>query len=278
MKLSFQTTGTSALADVFCPRIAARFAFAPGALAIGGAIAVLLVAALSPIHVQLFIATFGALLGIWTVRQRAIAASVPQPQQPVESTLPAQRKSFPVDTERLSAIGGALLARTRRDGQPLSLAVFDFSDLPELQAVFEGRISSSFGALIAGRLQLIAPKCLVVRTGPTTFAVLLPNIDGSRTRLAIRAALGRACCIEFDVGHSEILLVPEFTTQTVRSDAASIEQVYQAMRNSLAQGLRNTERRQAYLKLERESHTSRPMRLARAAPMAATMPVPITSR
>jgi GGDEF domain-containing protein len=262
-------------ADVFCPRIAARFTFLPGALAIGGSLLVLLVAVQSSINVQLFIATLGALLGMWTVRQRARPALAPLSQSAVDGQVPAQKKTFPSDTQRLSAVGDAMIAKARSDRQPLSIAVFDFIDLPELQSVFEGRIANSFGALIAKRLQLIAPtRGVVVRTGPTTFAVLLPNFDGGRTRLAIRAALGRACCIEFDVGNSEILLVPEHAAQTVRSETTSIEQVYQQLRTELAQGQRHTERRQAYLKLERESHT-RPMRLARTMPMAATIPVPL---
>jgi GGDEF domain-containing protein len=272
LNLAFQPTGAAALADAFCPRIAGRFAFAPGALSIGGAAAVLLVAALSTIHVQLVIATVGALLGIWTVRQRALrAVASTTPASAATAPFPSKR-GFPEDTRRLSAVGDAMLYKTRKEHRPLSLAVFDFSDLPELQAVFEGRIASGFGALIARRLQLIAPaKGVVVRTGPTTFVVLLPNFDSTRARLAIRSALGRACCIEFDVGNSEILLVPEFTTQTVRSDAESIAQVYRDLRTELARGLQHTERRQAYLKRERESHT-RPMRLAPATPMAATMP------
>lgn len=257
----------------FCPRIDAR-GFAPGALAIGGAAAVLLAAAQAPIHAQLFIATFGALLGMWTVRQRA--RPVPAAPAPPAAAAPAplSRKTFPADTTRLAALGDAMLCKCRRQGQPLSIAVFDFSDLPELQAVFEGRIANGFGSLIAGRLQLIAQaKGVVVRTGPTTFAVLLPNFDANRARMAIRAALGRACCIEFDIGHSEILLVPEFAVRTVHGDAESIEQAYQNLRAELARGLRHTERRHAYLKRERESHT-RPMRLAPTA-MAATMPVAI---
>lgn len=278
MNPAFQPTASSAIADVFCPRIAGRLAFAPGSLAIGGAMVVLLVAANSSIDVQLLIATCGAFLGMWSVRQRSCPAAIAAPA--AAGPAPAHKKVFPSDTERLSEVGGAMLRQARKDKQPLSIALFDFSDLPELQAVFEGRIANSFGSLIAARLQLIAPgRSAVVRTGPTTFAVLLPNFDGAGTRAAIQVALGRACCIEFDIGNSEILLVPEFATQTVRTDARSIGQVYQQLRAELAQDLLRTERRHAYLKLERESHT-RPVRLPPEVrlPMAATVPVALAIR
>jgi GGDEF domain-containing protein len=256
-------------ATVFCPRLAARFGLAPGALTIGAAVLVLLVVSQARVGVQLFAATCGALLGMWAVRRRSAPAATRD-----EPVLP-QKRTFRSDTQRLSAVGDAMLQKCRKENRPLSIAVFDFSDLPELQAVFEGRIAVSLGALIARKLQEIAPvKGVVVRTGPTTFAVLLPNFDRGRARLAIGNALGKGCCVEFDVGNSEVLLVPDHATRTVRAESASVEQVHGELCAELVKGQQHAERRQAYLTLERESHT-RPQRLAPAAPMAATIPVPM---
>lgn len=268
MNLAFQAPDTAG-APVLCPRLAARFGFAPGALTIGAALLVLLVASQSTVAVQLFTATCGALLGMWVVRRRS---SVPAAGD--EPALP-QKKTFPSDTQRLSVVGDAMLQKCRKENRPLSIAVFDFSDLPELQAVFEGRIAVSLGALIASKLQAIAPvKGVVVRTAPTTFAVLLPNFDAGRTRLAIGNALGKGCCVEFDVGNSEVLLVPDYASRTVRAESTSVEQVHRELCAQLVKGQQHAERRQAYLTLERESHT-RPQRLAPAAPMAATIPAPM---
>ena len=195
-----------------------------------------------------------ALLRIRTMRQRASAASIRK--------APPQRRVFPFDTVRLSAIGEPMLKKARRHHRPLSMVVFEFGDLPELQAVFEGRIASSFGPLIARRLQLIAPlRGVVVRTGPTTFVVLLPNFNGARTRRAILRTLGRACCIEFDIANGEVLLLAEYTTDVLHSDAESIAQVYRELSTELAVQRRQGEHHRASIKRERESHT-RPLRMA----------------
>lgn len=250
-------------APEFCPRIASAAGFAPGALVIAGALVALGVAAFSPVHVQLFVATFAGLVGIWVVRERAsspAATEGPGVAQP--------RKTFPADTRRLAAVGDALLRKARRNDQPLTVAVFVFADLPELQSVSEGQIARTFGSEIARKLQGIAAgKAVVVRTGPTRFAVLLRNFDSARTRQAIGAAFGKGCCLEFEMGNGEMLLVPEWRAQTVRRETASMEAVYLKLCAELVTGQRHAERRQEYIKRERESHT-RPMRLQIAPTMA----------
>lgn len=53
----------------------------------------------------------------------------------------------------------------------------------------------------------------------------------------------------------EMLLVPDFMMQTVRRDTSSVEDVYRILSGDLVRGPRHEERRQIYLKAERESHT-----------------------
>lgn len=259
MNLAFQATGSLGASEpVSCPRISKRDGFAPGTLTIVSALAVLCIAVLSPLYVQLFIATAAGLLGIWVVRKRY------SPPVAVGEPAGAQRKAFRSDTNRLSVVGDAMLHKTRKANQPLCIVVFDFSDLPELQTFFGGPFATSLGSEIAGKLQGIAPaKAAVVRTGPTRFAVLLPNFDGARARMAVREALGKACCLEFDLGNSEMLLVPEYTSQVVRREATSVEEVYQKLCRDLVKGQQHAERRQDYLTRERESHT-RSLRLSSA--------------
>ncbi len=251
----------TAPASELCPRIASAAGFAPGALVIAGALAVLGAAVFAPVHVQLFVATLAGLAGIWVVRERGASAAAADGQ-----AVPLQRKTFPADTSRLAAVGEALLRKARRNDQPLSVAVFDFADLPELQSVSEGQLARTLGSEIARKLQGIAAgQAVVVRTGPTRFAVLLRNFDSGRTRQAIAAAFGKGCCLEFEMGNGEMLLVPDWRAQTVRPDTA-VEAVYLRLCAELVTGQRHAELRHEYIKRERESHT-RPMRL----PLAPTM-------
>lgn len=253
----------SASAPEFCPRIASAGGFWPGALVIAGALLVLGAAAFSPVEVQLAVAAVAGLAGIWVVRVRASAPAVA-----AAAAVESPRKVFPSDISRLASLGDALLRRARKRSQPLTVVVFEFADLPELQAVSDGRIARTLGSEIARKLQGIAPgKAVVVRTGPTRFAVLLRNFDGGRTRQAIAAAFGRGCCLEFEMGNGEMLLVPEWLAQTVGRETASMESVYLKLCAGLVTGQRHAERRQEYIKRERESHT-RPMRLQIAPTMA----------
>jgi GGDEF domain-containing protein len=253
VNLALQAPGNLS-APVVCPRISDRDGLAQGALAIAAVVCVLWIAAQSPIEVQLFAAAVAGLLGMWVVRKRATqepAGNAPE----VPNELVAGGHA-----SRLSIVGDAMLRKARTSNRPLSIAVFDFSDLPELQAVFDRRIAASLGPMIAARLQGIAPgKGVVLRTGPTKFAVLLPRFDTVRTHRAVRAALGKACCLEFDIADTEILLVADYSTRVVRRDMGSVAEVYQQLSLGLAKGRQYAERRQLYLKLERESHT-RPRR------------------
>jgi GGDEF domain-containing protein len=217
--------------------------------------------------VQLFVATFAGLAGIWVVRERASSPAATDGP----GVEPTSRKTFPADTSRLVAVGDALLRKARRNDQPLTVAVFDFADLPELQSVSEGQLALTLGSEIARKLQGIAAgKAVVVRTGPTRFAVLLRNFDSARTRQAIAAAFGKGCCLEFEMGNGEMLLVPDWRAQTVRPETVSVEAVYLRLCAELVTGQRHAELRHEYIKRERESHT-RPMRLE----IAPTMPAPI---
>jgi hypothetical protein len=136
--------------------------------------------------------------------------------------------------------------------------------LPELQNVYQGEVPRDLGPTIGARLRSIAPaKGAVVRTGPTTFTVLLPNFDTRRTLLAVYGAFGKACCLEFAQDGSEMLLLPDFVVKTVRGGTESVEDVYQVLYRDLLKAQRHTERRQHYLRRERESHT-RPMTLSSA--------------
>ena len=185
-----------------------------------------------------------------------------------------------------------MLCRLRGKHQPLSVLVFDISDLPELECVFGVQAAEEIIAQTAAALQrLAARRGLAVQTGPTVFTVLLPGVGRDAALDVIGAALGRPCCIELDVGGHEIVLVPEFLVKTVFGDTASLREIYESLCRDIAQSRLKEERRKKYLTQERESH-SRPMTMKLQATTAsprkiscggypevpATTPVPMGTR
>ena len=183
-----------------------------------------------------------------------------------------------------------MLCRLRGNHQPLSVVVFDISDLPELECVFGLQAAKEIIAQTAAALQrLAARRGLAVQTAPTVFTVLLPGVGRDAALDVVRAALGRPCCIELDAGGHEIVLVPDFLVKTVFGDAASLREIYESLCQDMAHTRLKEERRDKYLARERESH-SRPLKMqaTKASPRTipqggypegpATMPVPMGAR
>lgn len=202
------------------------------------------------------------------------------------------QKSWNLDQDAMFKIGHQMLCRLRGNHQPLSVLVFDISDLPELECVFGVQAAEEIIAQTAAALQrLAARRGLAVQTGPTVFTVLLPGVGRDAALDVIGAALGRPCCIELDAGGHEIVLVPEFLVKTVFGDTASLREIYESLCRDIAQSRLKEERRKKYLTQERESH-SRPMTMKLQATTAsprkiscggypeapATTPVPMGAR
>lgn len=181
-----------------------------------------------------------------------------------------RRKGWEGDTQAMLAAGARLVARARRDDEPLSMAVFDVSDLPELETVFGAQVASEVMTQVVSRLQgLASSKGLVMRTDATVFTVLMPGCGRDRAHQAIESSMGSPCCIELDADEHEIVLVPDFKVHTMRPDSGPLAGVYADLRRDISQAQKLERRRQRYLQRERESHT-RPMELGAGSPAAAT--------
>lgn len=201
---------------------------------------------------------------------------------------PVQRKGWDHQRDAMLAAGERMLARARRDNQPLSVAVFDLSDLPELESVFGARVANDAMNKVALRLQdMVTSKGLAMRTDTTVLTVLMPGFGRDRAHMAIQKTMGSPCCIELNADDHEIVIIPEFKVQTVRPDSSSLAQIYSGLRRDISETQRRERRRRRYLQLERESHT-RPMELRpdseqkpasprqpAFAPVAPTMPMPL---
>jgi GGDEF domain-containing protein len=151
-------------------------------------------------------------------------------------------------------VGKAALNALGRARQPVSIAVFDQSDLPELQRTFGSHAAREVVGRIMKKLRSISPATgLLFRPSPTVFVVLLPGYGGARALAAVRRALGQAVFIESDWDGEEIVLVPDFLVRTL-SDKESMREVYEQMLADIKAAQQYAHARHVYLQLERESH------------------------
>jgi GGDEF domain-containing protein len=170
----------------------------------------------------------------------------------------SNQNSWDLDRDAMFKTGDEMLYRSSVNHQPLSVVVFDLSDLPELECLFGVQAAEAIIAETAARLQGLATrKGLAVRTGATAFTVLLPGVGHDEALDLIDAALGQPCCIESKAAGDEIMLVPEFMVRTVFGRALSLRETFESMCRDIAQNRRNAERHMKYIEQERESH-SRP--------------------
>lgn len=171
---------------------------------------------------------------------------------------PFELQSWSANGNALMEVGDDLIERCQREKQPLSVVIFDQTDLPELQSIFGRDVAEQMVSQLARKLHAMAPgKGLSIRTDENVFTVLMPGFDRKGSLAAVRQALGSTCSVEFTSGEDEIVLVPDFVIHTVRSGAGSMKEIYRALRRDMKQQQKNESRRQLYLRRERESHSSR---------------------
>lgn len=185
-----------------------------------------------------------------------------------------------------------LLAASRSWRQPLAVAVFNWDDLREVHDIYGSQISRKVKACVINKLlTLVAKGGLLARTGTAQFSVMLPGLTPTKARDAVHRVLGDPALIEFDVGDSEIVLVPEYLIDMVSEETASVQELYQKMCQDLSERQTREQQRRQYLQRERESHTLAPSSFtsgwggsrsdlcgAPQAAMAATLPMPLLAR
>ena len=158
-----------------------------------------------------------------------------------------------------AAHGDEMLAACKREGRPLTVAVFDCADLLEVRTIYGSRIARKLMARIVRKLSALSvDRGLAARTGPAEFAVVLPGMSREKALAAIQRVMGNPMRIELDAGDSEIVLVPGFLVETAGSDTGSVEELHGDLRRELAQQQEQEQRRHHHMKRDRERH-SRPM-------------------
>ena len=162
--------------------------------------------------------------------------------------------------------GDEMLAACKRGGRPLTVAVFDCSDLLEVRAIYGSRTARKLADRIVHKLSALSlDRGLTARTCRAEFSVVLPGMSREKAIAAVHRVLGNPLRIELDAGHSEIVLVPDFLVETAAVDTASVEELHGELRGELSRQKVYEQQRHHYMKRERERH-SRPMAMtARAA-------------
>lgn len=160
------------------------------------------------------------------------------------------------DRSALMALGQQRLLEARRARRPLSLAVFEFSDLEEVRAIYGNRMRRAAMAEVVARMAAaVGSRGTVARTGPAQFTLLLPGSDRRKAGQAIHRAMGVPVRVEIESGDHEIVLVPEFQIECAGADVESIEDLYLELCRDLEEAGRFQHDREHYLTRERESHS-----------------------
>jgi GGDEF domain-containing protein len=154
---------------------------------------------------------------------------------------------------------GNQLARDRAPGVPVSIIVLEFADLREVHDIYGDKMARQVIATLVRKVEAIAGiRGMAGRTDTGQFTIVLPGVGGDKALRALRRALGKPECVEFDAGGSELVLVPDLLVDTADAGAESVEARYHHMCRELARTQKDERRRQHSLTRERERH-SRPM-------------------
>lgn len=187
--------------------------------------------------------------------------------------------------EGLLDVGNQLLQQAQADRRPLSVAVLELSDLPELHRLFGRRLAQQVLLRTGRKLRAVAgPKGLAARTSPTQFTLVLPGVDEDAVLLSLRTVFGEACCIEDDGNADEMVLLPQFEVATIEGSHDSIEPVYEALCGKLffAQHRERTRTQPAseHCLQSRPAPASQPQELHALPPAAyvPTVPLPLPLR
>ena len=178
-------------------------------------------------------------------------------------------------TKGFEALGNRLVDIAQEHRIPLSMVVFDYTDLQEAQKIYSRRtFQLMFDHLINQLFELAGKKGMVSHTGRVEFTVMLPGLNLEQAKAAIERCMGNPARIEFTEGHLEILLIPDVEVALAGPDIERARDLHDKLRHDLL-GARDYDRlRLASLTREHEWH-SRPMELCTLPNDSKPVPLPL---
>lgn len=213
------------------------------------------------------------------VSRRVKSISASQPVAP-------ERKSSVATKDSFLALGERMIRQSRRHEQPLSVLVLELHDLPELKELFGADIAKQLVTKLVNSLHAVAPaRSVVVRSEDDVFTVFLPGLREEAAREAVKRTFGGTISVEIDAQEQEIVLLPDFRIHSLGDDVTPFQGWYEETLRNFRFARTVEERRQRHLRLEHESHCTKPAPLIEARPLptayvrhAETIPVPLGVR
>jgi GGDEF domain-containing protein len=174
-----------------------------------------------------------------------------------DESLPSQAlQGPPADKQAMCETGEQMLRSARKRDEPFSILVLELFDLPELELVFGQHAACEAVNGVMNELEQVSgTRGFVARADPDTFVLLMPGTRSEDLMQSLRARMGKACCIEFEVDGEEIVEVPDVMARTL-SPTDTVEESYRTMRNVMEADRRLEECRRLHLLRERESYTA----------------------
>ena len=140
-----------------------------------------------------------------------------------------------VGTQGWLPVADGMLEQAMADRRPLSIAVLELHDLPELHQLFGRAMANRIVIRVSRKLRVVAGgKGLAVRTSRTQFTLVLPGLEADAVRLALSTVFGEACCIEDDAGADEMVLLPRFEVATLSGTGECIRSGHQRLCEAVA--------------------------------------------
>ena len=126
----------------------------------------------------------------------------------------------------LATWGDSLLRKTQGRSEPLSLLLFDFHDLLEVDELYGTLVRRRLLSVIGARLRRLAGrKGLAVRLDATRFVVLLPGMGRDTAMDRIASRLGKPCSFELEGSHDEVMVLPSLSVVSTTTSTDSVAQL-----------------------------------------------------
>lgn len=128
----------------------------------------------------------------------------------------------------LAELGEPLLQESQSRGKPMSLLMFEFEDLAEVDALYGARTRRDMLGLVGRQLRRLAgAKGLALRIEKNRFVVLLPGLSRDRAMEAVAEKIGLPCSFELESAQHELVLVPRLSVVSTTADTESLAQLLQ---------------------------------------------------
>lgn len=136
-----------------------------------------------------------------------------------------------LNQDALAELGEPLLHEASLRGEALSLLLFEFDDLAELDALYGARARRDMLEVIGRRLRRLAGRRgLALRLARSSFCVMLPGATREAALKHVTSKLGKPCSFELESERDELVLLPRLSVACATEHTDSVDQLLQQCR------------------------------------------------